>query len=186
MSVMAKEQEFELHPLFIDYGQLAAKREWEACLYNHSKHSLPVPKKIVLKGFGRLIHSGITDVKMRLKEDAFLPGRNSLFLIVAGSYAYQIHCKNVAIGLLNDEFALFPDQKRDFISLAEKFISNELAYDLTIVTPLIEFNKAEVLKLAKSSKITKTYSCHLGTAKPCGKCISCLERKDALKVLGGK
>lgn len=183
MSILAKEQNFELYPLFIDYGQLGAKLEWEACVYNHFKHELPKPKKVTLSGFGKLLHSGITNKKYRIKEDAFLPGRNTLFLLTAGSYAYQVQSKNIAIGLLTDEYKLFPDQTAKFIKDAEKFISMELNYRINILTPLMEFNKAEVIRLAKSKKIAKTYSCHSGNPKPCGKCISCLEIKNALNNL---
>lgn len=186
MSVLAKEQTFELYPLFIDYGQLGAKLEWEACIYTHMKHKLPTPKKLAIKGFGKLIHSGLTDKTLRLKEDAFLPGRNSMFLLCAGSYAYQVQSKNIAIGLLTDKFKLFADQSGDFIKQAEKFISMEMDYEIKILTPLMEFNKAEVIELAKSKKINKTYSCHSGNNIPCGKCISCLEIKNALKNLKQK
>ena len=48
------------------------------------------------------------------------------------------------------------------------------------------FNKAEVIKLARAKKIDKTYSCHSGTNIPCGKCIACLEIKNALKNLKRK
>lgn len=186
MSVLAKERMFELYPLFIDYGQLGSKLEWEACIYNHNKYELPKPKKMVIKGFGKLIHSGLTDRKLRIREDAFLPGRNTLFLLVASSYAYQIQCKNIAIGLLTDQFKLFPDQSQEFITAAEKFISMEMDFEIKILTPLMEFNKAEVIELANSKNINKTYSCHSGDLKPCGICISCLEIKNAIQNLKKK
>jgi 7-cyano-7-deazaguanine synthase len=183
MSVLAQEQNFELHPLFIDYGQLGEKLEWEACVYNHLKHKLPTPKKMKLSGFGKVVHSGLTDKKLRVREDAFLPGRNTLFLLMASSYAYQVKSQNIAIGLLTDKYKLFPDQTKEFIQSAEKFISMEMDYEIKILTPLMEFNKAEVMKLAKAKKINKTYSCHSGNPTPCGKCISCLEIKNALTNL---
>ena len=186
MSILAVEQDFDVFPLFIDYGQLAGPIEWVACRRNHTKHNLPTPKKMSLKGFGKVIHSGLTDPKMRIKEDAFLPGRNSLFLIAAGSFAYQVKSQNIAIGLLSEEFALFPDQTKKFASTAERFISAEMGYKVKVLTPLIEFNKAEVLKLAKSRKISGTYSCHTGKIKPCGKCVSCIEMNRAMSAIGGK
>lgn len=186
MSVLAHEQNFELFPLFIDYGQLAAKLEWDACRKNHHKHGLPRPRKLSVRGFGKLIHSGLTDKKLRIREDAFLPGRNTLFLVAASSYAYQIGSRNIAIGLLSDKFKFFPDQTNSFIKNAEEFVSEELDYGIKILTPLMKFNKAEVMELAKSKKIDKTYSCHAGTVPPCGKCISCREIKNAKRIIGGK
>ena len=186
MSVMAKEQNFELYPLFIDYGQLGSQLEWQSCVYNHKKHNLPAPKKLSVPRIGSLIHSGLTDKKLRIREDAFLPGRNTFFLVTAGSYAYQLNCKNIAIGLLTDKYKLFPDQSMEFIKASEKFISMELNYDLKILTPLFAFNKAEVIELAKLKKITRTYSCHAGTKKPCGKCISCIEIINASSNINKK
>lgn len=183
MSILAKEQQFEMYPLFIDYGQLSSKMEWKACVHNHKKHKLPIPKKLVISGFGKIIHSGLTDKKLRIKEDAFFPGRNILFLLAASSYAYQVQSKNIAIGLLSDQYKLYPDQTKEFIQSAEKFISSGLDYKIKIITPLMEFNKAEVIKLSKLKKINKTYSCHTGNPKPCGKCISCLEIKNAFNNL---
>ena len=183
MSILAVEQNFQLFPLFIDYGQLGARYEWEACEYNHEKHKLPKPKKMNLKGFGKIIQSGLTDSTLRVKEDAFLPGRNAMFLLAAGSYAYQVKSQNVAIGLLSEKFKLFPDQSDEFIKSAEKFISQEMDYEIKVLTPLMDFNKAEVIKLADLRKINKTYSCHSGQLTPCGICISCLEIKNANKIL---
>jgi 7-cyano-7-deazaguanine synthase len=183
MSVLAKEQNFELFPLFIDYGQIGAKLEWTACIYNHKKHQLPQPKKMIVTGFGKTIHSGLTSRKLRVKEDAFLPGRNSLFILAASSYAYQVQSRNIAIGLLTEKYKLFPDQTKAFVKSAEKFVSMEMNYKIKILTPLMHFNKAEVMDLAKSKRITRTYSCHSGSNVPCGKCISCLEIENAMRNL---
>jgi len=75
---------------------------------------------------------------------------------------------------------------KEFIQEAEKFLSMEMDYEIKILIQLMEFNKADVIELAKSKKINKTYSCHSGAPIPCGKCISCLEIKNALKKLKQK
>lgn len=183
MSILAKEQGFELYPLFLDYGQLAAKLEWESCVYNHKMHNLPRPKKLKIPGFGKFIRSGITIRTLRVKEDAFLPARNALFLLTAVSYAYRILSKNVSIGLLSDEYKLFPDQSQEFINNSNKYFSSALGYKIKILTPLMGLNKAEVIRLSKAKKINYSYSCHAGNVKPCGKCISCLEFKMAYNHL---
>jgi 7-cyano-7-deazaguanine synthase len=79
------------------------------------KHKLPTPQKMILNGFGKLVHSGLTNKKLRVREDAFLPGRNTLLLLVAGSFAYQVKCNNMAIGLLTNKFKLFPDQSTELL-----------------------------------------------------------------------
>jgi len=164
-------------PLFIDYGQLCAEKEWSACKELMNKCKLPNPTKVDLKGYGQLMPCGITDASKDIYSDAFLPGRNLLFLTVGGAYAYYKKAKRVAIGLLSEKFHLFPDQTEKFVVNANFAINTALGQDIILVTPLINFNKKEVIKLAKKYEIPleKTYSCHAGGNKYCGKCISCKE-----------
>ena len=164
-------------PIFIDYGQLAREKEWSACKKVFKASNLPEPIKIDLSGYGKLMSTGITDRAKDIHDDAFLPGRNLLFLVVAGSYAHYKGANKVAIGLLSERFHLFPDQTERFIVNANIAINEALNEDITIVTPLINFTKNDVIKLAKHYKlpINITYSCHSGNEKYCGKCISCLE-----------
>ena len=181
MSLLAREEGASIHPLFIDYGQLAARREWIACRRQHRIHRLPPPKKVDLSGFGRTIPSGITSRQMRLREDAFLPGRNMLFLLVGASYAYEVGAHGVAIGLLDPKTHLFPDQTIGFLKQAEQVIAAALGRKIAVVAPLIRFSKKDVLNMARRKHLSGTYSCHAGGSSPCGQCVSCLEVINAKK-----
>lgn len=175
MSLMFQQAGTKLYPLHIDYGHRAARREWEACSRLHRKHGLPNPHNMNLKGFGKLISSGLTDKKKDVNLDAFLPGRNALFLLVGASYGYNLGCNTVAIGLLNEKHHLFPDQTKMFLREIEGAIARSFGKGIKVVAPLMGFTKADVLALASKQKLTGTYSCHLGSRRPCGKCVSCLE-----------
>ena len=175
IGVMAKEAGIEHFPLFIDYGQRAARKEWETCNLVHSTLNLPQPTRMDLSGFGRVIVSGLTCEELDIKDDAFTPGRNLMFLLMGSSYAYQRGVPSVAIGLLAEEFSLFPDQKPQFIAQAEAAISAAMGRQIKVLTPLIEFGKADVVRLAQAKGIAGTYSCHTGYSEPCGRCIACLE-----------
>lgn len=179
MAVLVKEEGIYQLPLFIDYGQICKEQELNACIIVHERLGLPRPTMMNLSGFGNLISSGLTDKNMKINEDAFLPGRNLLFLIAGSAYAYQHNCNAVAIALLTEESCLFPDQTKEFIENTRHLINMALGWDIKIITPLMSFTKSDVLKLARSKGITGTYSCHAGTEKPCGECISCIETKSA-------
>jgi 7-cyano-7-deazaguanine synthase len=185
MSVLAREERLEQFPLFIDYGQRARKQEWLTCKKVLNKLKLPKPVRMNLSGFGKTIPSGLTSFKLRLNEDAYLPGRNLLFLLVAGSYAYTNNCSAIAIGLLNDEYHLFPDQTKAFLEKTEQLFTTTFNRKINIVTPLMMFTKRDVLAMAKNKNISGTYSCHSGKKQPCGKCISCLEFINAGITIGG-
>lgn len=179
MAVLAKEESIPQFPLFIDYGQICKDEEWKACLAMHSKFGLPRPVIMDLRGYGHLIHSGLTNPAMRINEDAFLPGRNLLLLLAGCGYAYQTKANAVAIGLLSEEFQLFPDQTNKFIDSTQILIGVTMGREIRIVTPLMKFSKRDVLDMAKEKGVDGTYSCHSGTVPPCGACISCAEIKNA-------
>ncbi|MGB8707955.1 MAG: 7-cyano-7-deazaguanine synthase [Dehalococcoidia bacterium] len=179
MAIIAHEEGLTQFPLFIDYGQICKNQEWSACLNLHSKFQLPRPVVMNLQGFGQLIPSGLTKRNMRVNEDAFLPGRNLLFILAGCAYAYITGANAVAIGLLSQEHHLFPDQTTEFINGSETLIALAIGRQIRVITPLINFTKHDVLQIAKRKGIDKTYSCHAGTIPPCGICVSCQEKQNA-------
>jgi len=130
-----------------------------------------------LRGYGNTIPSGLTSRRRRVNEDAFLPGRNLLFLVAGAAYAYSRRATSVSIGLLREDLHLFPDQTSAFLQGTEELLRTALAYDVRVLAPLMKLDKQASIALAKRKGISGTYSCHAGTSKPCGKCISCLEAK---------
>ncbi|MBX3349143.1 MAG: 7-cyano-7-deazaguanine synthase [Nitrospira sp.] len=175
MAVLTREEGLTQFPLFIDYGQLGRDKELRACQMNFKQHGLPEPKLASLNGYGGLLSSGLTDSSKHILTDAFLPCRNLMFLTVGAAYAFQCGATAVGIGLLDEAFSLFPDQTKGFLSDAEALLSRALGKSIKVITPLITFSKADVLKIAKAKGITGTYSCHAGTDIPCGACVACRE-----------
>jgi 7-cyano-7-deazaguanine synthase len=174
MSIMIEGEGIKQFPLFIDYGQINKEKEWSTCLEMHHRYELPLPQYMNLSGYGQLIKSGITDPMIKVQE-AFLPGRNMMFLLMGCAYACQTNSSSVAIGLLSDKSHLFPDQTSEFIQRAESFIETIMMRQIKIVTPLMQFAKSDIIELCQIKGIEGTYSCHKGTDLPCGECISCLE-----------
>ena len=175
MSLMALEAGLKLYPLFVDYGQLAAVKEWEACQRLHREFSLPSVTYMDLSGFGKSIGSGITDSSWRLSEDAFLPGRNLIFVVAGAAHAFRVGADRVAIGLLNPEHHLFPDQTKEFVEGCEDVVEKAMGKRISIIAPLIEFSKADVVVMARDRGVSGTYSCHAGGRDPCGECVACAE-----------
>lgn len=175
MAQLGKEIGLEQHPLFIDYGQRARDREFQACCAAMNNLDLPTPKVADLKGYGELIRSGLTHTSLDLVANAFTPGRNLLFLLVGASYAVQLGADAVSIGLLHEDASLFPDQTRSFLASAEALLPLAVGRTLKLLAPLADFHKQEVVALAAAKGIGGTYSCHAGGPTPCGHCIACKE-----------
>lgn len=179
MAVLTREEGIDQIPLFINYGQLCAAQEWATCRGTFSRLTLPEPTYLDISGFGHLISSGLTDATKSINEDAFLPGRNLLFLLCGASYAHQTNSSGVAIGLLSEESSIFPDQRKTFLLSAEGVIETALGRKVRLVAPLMGLTKRQVIDLAKSRQLTGTYSCHAGGPSPCGRCVSCQEFQNA-------
>lgn len=177
VALLAREEGLEQYPLFIDYGQRAKKKELAACRAVLGRLGLPEPKVAELSGFGRLIRSGLTDPSLRVLEDAFTPGRNLLFLLLASTYAFQLGAEAVSIGLLHEDASLFPDQTNAFLRQAEGMVSASMGRSIRVIAPLAAFHKIDVVALAQEKGIVGTYSCHLGNDDACGACIACNEFK---------
>lgn len=179
MSLLAHEAGIALWPLFIDYGQLGAVKEWEACKNLHEEHHLPEVTRLDLSGYGQVVASGLTNPALRINEDAFLPGRNLLFVLAGAAYAVTVHADGVALGLLDPSGHLFPDQTRRFVEGCEAVIPTAVGKHINILTPLIELSKSDVLRIAQARGLNHTYSCHAGGDTPCGACVACVEIANA-------
>jgi len=174
-AAMAVDEGISVIPVFIDYGQRALERELEASRRICAQLGLEPPTVVDLSGFGRSVPSGLTRNDMDLNADAFLPGRNLLFLVAAASVAFSRGAAGVVIGLLDESSAIYPDQTASFVQAAERAIEAALGSRIKILTPLITVSKGAVMQLAQARGISETYSCHLGQEEPCGECIACRE-----------
>lgn len=175
VTALAKESGADIWPLFVDYGQRAAQRERATVHAAMKRLDLRAPKVADMRGYGALIPSGLTDAALDIVSDAFTPGRNALFLLLAGSYAMSIGADAIAIGLLDERYRLFPDQTKSFINGARDFIAGAMGREIDVLAPLMGLAKKDVVALARVRGIAGTYSCHVGDETPCGKCIACRE-----------
>jgi len=172
---LLRERGLHTLPVFINYGQINLVREWGALLAACENGKFPKPIKFDIPAFGAVIRSGLTDATLRVNEDAFTPNRNLLFLLLGASVAYSRGIPNIAMGLLAERTAIFPDQSDRFLNIAQETFKESLGATIGIHAPLRDLTKSEVVKIAQQRKIANFYSCHAGTEVPCGKCIACLE-----------
>src|SRR3989442_4150933 len=115
MMFLLKRHDVRVHPLHVNYGHRSEHREWASCKRVCKRLGLK-PEQIDLSGFGK-IPSALTNSKLDIIEDAFLPTRNLLFITVAAAYGYGKRIYTVAIGLVSN--AIFPDQTKPFIQATE-------------------------------------------------------------------
>ena len=122
-------------------------------------------------------------------EKTFVPGRNILFLCVAGNRAYVTGCDDMIIGVSEEDFGGYPDCRAEFIEKMEDALASGLDKRIKVQTPLVHLSKRKTVELAQSLKgcmeaLAFTTTCYNGDMPPCGHCHSCLLRQKGFEEAG--
>ncbi|MGN0311932.1 MAG: 7-cyano-7-deazaguanine synthase QueC [Lachnospiraceae bacterium] len=116
----------------------------------------------------------------------YVPFRNGLFLSTAASVALSKDCQVIYYGAHSDDAAgsAYPDCSSAFNKAMGEAIYEGSGHQLTIEAPLINWNKAQVVKegLRLHVPYELTWSCYEGKDKPCGVCGTCIDRAKAFEA----
>ena len=194
VAAIAKQSGAKIFGLSFDYGQ-KHKRELEAAK-KIAKYFSFEDFKIVRLDLSLWGGSSLTDPKKEIPKgglnkkiipNTYVPGRNTIFISVALSYAEAINAELVGLGVNALDYSGYPDCRPDYILKFQELakLSNKRGREnkpIKIWTPLIDLNKEEIIQLAfeNNLNIEDTWSCYSGGAEPCKKCDSCRIRESAI------
>jgi len=119
----------------------------------------------------------------------YVPGRNTIFLSYALSFAETIDAKKIFIGANAVDFSGYPDCRPQYYKNFNKLLAiGTKNGDMKIETPLLYKTKKEIVELAVKLGVPLelTWSCYSGGEKPCGKCDSCILRGRGFALAGRK
>lgn len=191
--VQALQQFDEVHAITFDYGQ-RHKLEIEVAQDLAKKLGVKAHKVMDVGLLNELAISSLTrddiEVSHELQANglpnSFVPGRNILFLTLAGIYAYQIGAETMITGVCETDFSGYPDCRNDFVKALNDALVLGMDKALTIATPLMWLNKAETWAMADSLGAldlikNESLTCYNGIiGDGCGNCPSCGLRKAGL------
>ncbi|EHP5028428.1 7-cyano-7-deazaguanine synthase QueC [Vibrio metoecus] len=187
-------QEFdEVHAITFDYGQ-RHKLEIEVAQQLAKQLGVTAHKVMDVSLLNELAISSLTrddipvshELQANGLPNSFVPGRNILFLTLAGIYAYQIGAKTVITGVCETDFSGYPDCRDEFVKSMNQSLVKGMDMPLTIRTPLMWLNKAETWALADQLGALdlvrqQTLTCYNGLiGDGCGECPACHLRKAGL------
>lgn len=125
------------------------------------------------------------------RVDTYVPFRNGLLLSIATAYADSLFSGEqveIYYGAHADDAAgnAYADCSPEFADAINKAINIGTYGKISVVRPLININKAQVVKKGLELKVPYklTWSCYEGKEKQCGKCATCLDRIKAFKENG--
>ena len=148
----------------------------------------------VLKQIGG---SSLTDdVAFAMQADGlpntFVPGRNLLFLTLAGALAYRRGLTVIVTGVCETDYSGYPDCRDDTLKALQVAVSLGMGQRFTLETPLMWLDKAQTWEMARAqggAPLVKTiirlsHTCYLGDRGPlhpwghgCGHCPACELRR---------
>ena len=116
----------------------------------------------------------------------YVPFRNGLLLSIATAYADSLFPNEeveLFYGAHADDSAgqAYADCSPEFAEAMNKAINIGTYEKISINRPLINMNKAEVVKTGLELNVPYelTWSCYEGKEKQCGECGTCIDRKNA-------
>ncbi len=151
-----------------------------------------------LSGYGAVATSALTaDQEIAFAANGlpttFVPGRNLVFLSVAGGLAYRRGLGALVGGMCETDFAGYPDCRAATISAMAQALSLGLDAALAVETPLMHLTKAETWALAEQLGgrslvaliLEETHTCYRGVRAErhpwgygCGECPACTLRAE--------
>lgn len=117
-----------------------------------------------------------------------VPNRNAIFLAVAYAWAVSSRAQLVALGVHAGDHPVYPDCRPAFIETfqAMQKVAVEGSGDarLSLFAPFIALGKHDIVRLGADLGVPfgETWSCYQGGARHCGKCGTCVERKEAFEL----
>jgi 7-cyano-7-deazaguanine synthase len=127
------------------------------------------------------------------KVSTYVPFRNGLMLSSVAALAQSIYPDDdvdIYLGAHADDAAgrAYADCSEEFTSAMNTAIVIGTYGKVRVVAPLVNLNKAGVVKLGLSIGVpyNLTYSCYNGREKACGRCGTCIDRLNAFKANGVK
>ncbi|ENM5777762.1 7-cyano-7-deazaguanine synthase QueC [Vibrio mimicus] len=191
--VQALKEFDEVHAITFDYGQrhkleieVAQKLAKQLGVAAHKVMDVGLLNELAISSLTRDDIPVSHDLQANGLPNSFVPGRNILFLTLAGIYAYQIGAATVITGVCETDFSGYPDCRNDFVQAMNQALTKGMDMSLTIRTPLMWLNKAETWALADQLGALdlvrhQTLTCYNGLiGDGCGECPACHLRKAGL------
>ena len=177
-----------------DYGSNHNRREIEFARMHCERlgiEHIVIPLDFMAKYFKSSLLEGAEAIPEGNYDDenmksTVVPFRNGIMLAIAAGIAESNGLDHVMIANHGGDHAIYPDCRPEFISAMSSATSAGSYNGVTVIAPYTSITKGDIARKGKELGIdyTETWSCYKGGDKHCGKCGTCVERKEALRDAG--
>lgn len=179
-----------------DYGQNHSRKELPYAEYHCQKLGIPhitIPLTFMHQYFKSSLLEGAEAIPEGHYEEenmksTVVPFRNGIMLAIATGIAESHELKRVYIANHGGDHTIYPDCRPEFIDAMDKATSAGTFVDVRVKAPYTNISKADIVRRGTALGIdyAKTWSCYKGSEMHCGKCGTCVERKEAFADAGVK
>ena len=119
-------------------------------------------------------------------KQTVVPFRNGIMLAIAAGYAESTGAQGLVIAAHSGDHAIYPDCRAPFMTAMANAIREGTYERLEIVAPFLEMDKAAIVRAGHRLGVNyqETWSCYKGRAIHCGRCGTCVERREAFQLAG--
>ena len=184
----------DLKLLSIDYGQRHEKElksSSEIAEFLGLKHEiLRLPMLNNLLGGSALTDPSISLPEGHYAEDSMkatvVPNRNMILLSLAAGHAISLQFDTVAYAAHAGDHTIYPDCRPEFATAMDEALKLCDWNTVSLYRPFVQLSKHDLVRKGNELGVPfeKTWSCYAGNDKHCGKCGTCVERKEAFELVG--
>jgi len=117
-------------------------------------------------------------------KQTVVPNRNMIMMSLAAGLAISRDLDEVWCAAHAGDHDIYPDCRGEFFSALEEAIQVGNYKQIKVVTPFILKTKAEIASrgFALRAPLSLTWSCYKGEITHCGRCGTCVERREAFHL----
>jgi len=119
-------------------------------------------------------------------KQTVVPFRNGIMLAIAAGYAESLEAGGLVIAAHSGDHAIYPDCREDFMRPMAEAIRAGTYAGIAVLRPFITERKEGIAAIGAGLGVdfSQTWSCYKGGEVHCGKCGTCVERKEAFALAG--
>jgi len=194
VTLLYDEQERIALAVTFDYGSNHNKREIPFARLHCKRLGIPhvvIPldfmatyfKSSLLEGADAIPEGHYDDENMK---STVVPFRNGIMLSIAVGIAESHGLKYVMMANHGGDHTIYPDCRPQFVSAFDAAACAGTYVNVHLRSPYTNISKADIARRGKALGIDygETWSCYKGNEKHCGRCGTCVERREALAEAG--
>lgn len=190
----ARERETVAGAVSFDYGAKHNHREIPLAAEHAAKLGVPhqtIELPFVEQLFASALLKGQSEIpeghyEAETMKQTVVPFRNAILLSIATGFAESRNAEGLVIAAHGGDHAIYPDCREDFMRAMGDAMRLGTYAGIQLQRPFIRLTKGGIAREGARLGVdfARTWSCYKGGAVHCGKCGTCVERREAFAEAG--